>query len=148
LASSTLEPIKHRDGTPQRRQELFEDAVAVITRDYPRPLQIDDVGRAVAASRRQLQRVFAEVGDTSFREMLQTTRMTEARRLLERDGIRIGEVARAVGYHQPAQFTKAFRRAVGMAPTEFRSLAKGSPGSDPVWLGREFRSPARLRSGS
>jgi two-component system response regulator YesN len=121
-----LAPVHHRNGTAQRRQELFEDAIAVITRDYARDLQIDDVGRAVAASRRQLQRVFAEVGETSFREVLQATRLTEAQRLLARNGIRIHEVARAVGYHQPAQFTKAFRRGVGMAPTEFRNFAKGS----------------------
>jgi AraC-like DNA-binding protein len=118
-----METLRHRNGTAERRQQLFRDAVAVIVRDYSRDLQIDDVGRAVAASRRQLQRVFAEVGGTSFRELLQATRMAEARRLLECDGVRIQEVAAAVGYQQPAQFTKAFRRECGVAPREFRKRA-------------------------
>jgi AraC-like DNA-binding protein len=121
-----METLKHRDGTAERRQQLFREAVDVIVRDYSRDLQIDDVGRAVAASRRQLQRVFAEVGGTSFRELLQATRMTEARRLLERDGVRIQEVAAAVGYQQAAQFTKAFRRECGVAPREFRKRARRS----------------------
>ena len=30
------------------------------------------------------------------------------------------EVARRVGYRQPAQFAKAFRRYQGLAPSDFR----------------------------
>lgn len=115
--------IKHRAATAQRRQQLFEEAVEVIARDYARDLQIDAVGRAIATSRRQLQRVFAEVGQTSFREILQSTRMSEARRLLSADDLRIKDVARAVGYPEQAQFSKAFRRETGMSPREFRDLA-------------------------
>jgi AraC-like DNA-binding protein len=98
----------------------------VIARDYARDLHIDAVGRAIATSRRQLQRVFAEVGETSFREILQATRIKEARRLLSSDEMRIKEVARAVGYPQQAQFSKAFRREVGMSPREFRHLDRRS----------------------
>ena len=32
----------------------------------------------------------------------------------------VGAVARAVGYRQPAQFSKAFRRHHGRAPSELR----------------------------
>lgn len=78
------------------------------------------MARAVASSRRQLQRVFAEVGGTSFRELLALARMREAQRLLELDGMPIAQVAEKVGYHQAAQFSKSFRRYFGISPRTFR----------------------------
>jgi len=109
-----------RQGTAERRHELYRDALAVIARDYAKDLQIDDVARAVACSRRQMQRVFAEMGNTSFREVLATARMREARRLLARPEVPIQQVAARVGYHQPAQFSKSFRRWFGMSPRAYR----------------------------
>ena len=41
--------------------------------------------------------------------------------LLAHRGLTIREVALRVGYRQPAQFAKAFRRHHGVAPSEFRA---------------------------
>ena len=114
-----------RQGTADRRRELYRDALAVIARDYANDLQIDDVARAVACSRRQMQRVFADVGGTSFRELLARARMCEARRLLALQELQIQEVAARVGYHQPAQFAKSFRRHYGIAPRTYRTRVLG-----------------------
>jgi two-component system response regulator YesN len=112
--------VKHRDGTADRRAEVYRDALATIAREYSRDLQIDDVAHAVASSRRQLQRVFAEVGGTSFRELLATARMHEAKRLLAHTDLPVQDVAARVGYHQSAQFSKSFRRHFGTSPRVFR----------------------------
>jgi AraC family transcriptional regulator of adaptative response / methylphosphotriester-DNA alkyltransferase methyltransferase len=109
-----------RHGTEERRRDLYRDALVVIAREYATDLQIHDVARAVACSRRQLQRVFADIGNTSFRELLATARMREARRLLAGPGITIQEVAARVGYHQSAQFSKSFRRHFGVSPRAYR----------------------------
>ena len=50
-----------------RRRELYEEAAAIIEREYDPELELDDGARRIATSRRQLQRAFAEVGGTSFR---------------------------------------------------------------------------------
>ena len=109
-----------REGTEERRAQLYEEAVALIKRDYARPLRIEGVAHDLATSRRQLQRAFAEIGDTSFREVLAAVRMQHARNLLANQSIPIGRVAASVGYHQPAQFAKSFRRHHGTPPTNFR----------------------------
>ncbi len=109
-----------REGTEERRAELYQEAVALIKRDYARPLRIEGVARELATSRRQLQRAFAESGDTSFREVLAAVRMQHARNLLANQNVPIGRVAASVGYHQPAQFAKSFRRHHGTPPTNFR----------------------------
>jgi AraC family transcriptional regulator of adaptative response / methylphosphotriester-DNA alkyltransferase methyltransferase len=103
------------------RTSLFEDAIAVVERDFASDLVLDDVARRVASSRRQLQRVFAEIGGTTFREHLTRVRMERAAELLATNSLPVRAVARRVGYRQPAQFAKAFRRYRGVAPSEYRN---------------------------
>jgi AraC family transcriptional regulator of adaptative response / methylphosphotriester-DNA alkyltransferase methyltransferase len=109
-----------RQSTRHRRLALFHDALVAIRRDYPdEALSLGSVAHAIATSRRQLQRVFAEHG-TSFRGELQRVRMARAAELLRGGDLSVGAVARAVGYRQPAQFSKAFRRHHGRPPSDLR----------------------------
>ncbi|MEX2194514.1 MAG: helix-turn-helix transcriptional regulator [Thermoleophilaceae bacterium] len=110
-----------RNSTIERRRALYEDAIAIIEREFARELELDDVARRVATSRRQLQRAFAESAGTSFRTCLGEIRMRRARELLAEGSLPVRDVARRVGYRQPAQFAKAFRRRFGAPPSRFRS---------------------------
>lgn len=112
--------VAKRAGTIHRREALFREAAAIIERDFDRELDLESVAREIATSRRQLQRAFAEVGDTSFRGHLAKVRMRNALRLLQDGSAPVREVAVSVGYRQPAQFAKAFRRHHGAPPSDFR----------------------------
>jgi transcriptional regulator GlxA family with amidase domain len=94
--------------------------MAVMEQRYAEPLTVEEVARAVGTSRRQLQRVFEEQGGTTFRHHLAAIRMRIAAQRLD-SGHTIAAVARSVGYSQPAQFAKAFRRHRGMSPSEARA---------------------------
>ena len=109
-----------RPATIRQRAALFEDATEVVNRDYAADLSLDEVARKIATSRRQLQRIYAEVGDTTFRDQLTQVRMDRAADLLSQNGVTVREVANRVGYRQAAQFAKAFRLHHGMSPSEFR----------------------------
>ena len=115
----------HRPSTVRSRTELYQDAVAVVATNYARDIELDDVAREVASSRRQLQRVFAEVGGTTFRWHLAKIRMQQAAQLLRQGELTVREVAMRVGYRQPAQFAKAFRRHMGQTPKDYRRLHGG-----------------------
>ena len=110
---------------PARRRRLFEEALGLIERDYRRRLTVDDLARSTFASRRQLQRAFAESG-TSVSERLLAVRMERGAALLRDPGLTVEEVARAVGYCQPSQFAKAFRRHHGCPPSRWREAAEGA----------------------
>ena len=110
-----------RPSTIRLRASLLAEANAIVEREYASALALDDVARRVAASRRQLQRAYAEIGDTTFREHLTRVRMERAAELLAGRAPTVREVAHRVGYRQPAQFAKAFRRHHGVAPSDFRS---------------------------
>jgi AraC-like DNA-binding protein len=111
----------HRPATIRNRTSLFEDACHVIEEDFATDLQLDQIARRVASSRRQLQRAFAEIGQTTFRDHVTRVRMERAADLLATRNLTVREVARRVGYRQPAQFAKAFRRHAGQAPSAFRT---------------------------
>ncbi len=118
-----------RQSTRTRRRTLFEEALDAIRRDYSdQSLSLADVAHAIATSRRQLQRVFAEVGGTSFREYLAKVRMRHAAQLLREGAIPVREVAQSVGYRQPAQFAKAFRRHHGTPPSSLKGRSTNSNG--------------------
>ncbi len=110
-----------RPTTVQQRTSLYEDATSIVECDYASELSLDVIARRVASSRRQLQRVYAEIGNTTFREHLTEVRMHRAAELLSSGGITVREVANRVGYRQPAQFAKAFRRSQGVAPSGYRA---------------------------
>jgi AraC family transcriptional regulator, regulatory protein of adaptative response / methylphosphotriester-DNA alkyltransferase methyltransferase len=123
--------MTHRPATIRHRTSLFEEAVLIVEAEYASDISLDDVARRVASSRRQLQRSYAEIGRTTFREHLTKVRMERAAELLGTRRLTVREVAQRVGYRQPAQFAKAFRRHQGLAPSAFRSTgARGSlPGA-------------------
>ena len=120
-------PIQ-RPTTIRHRTSLFEDAVAIVETEYASDLSLDDIARRVASSRRQLQRAYAEIGATTFREHLTRVRMQRAADMLATRGLTVREVAYRVGYRQPAQFAKAFRRHHAVCPSDFRAREQSSRG--------------------
>ena len=113
-----------RPSTIRHRTSLFEDAVAIVEAEYASELSLDDIARRVASSRRQLQRSYTEIGQTTFREHLTKVRMQRAAELLAARGLTVREVAFRVGYRQPAQFAKAFRRHHGVSPSDYRAARR------------------------
>ncbi len=109
-----------RAGTVSRRTELYEDAVNVVESDLAADLQLTDIATRIATSPRQLQRVFAEVGGTTFRQHRAQLRLDRARDHLSR-GTSVSETALLVGYRHPAHFSAAFRERFGVVPSAYRA---------------------------
>jgi transcriptional regulator GlxA family with amidase domain len=117
-------PIQ-RPSTVRHRTSLYEDAVAIVESEFASELSLDDIARRVASSRRQLQRAYSEIGHTTFRDHLTGVRMDRAADLLSTTrGLTVRDVAYRVGYRQPAQFAKAFRRHHGVSPSDFRAARR------------------------
>lgn len=110
-----------RANTLRERRRLYLLARVIIERHYRRPLTLEVVAKALASSPRQLQRAYAQFGESSFREDLQAKRMAAAAELLAQPTIPVRDVARLVGYRQPPHFAQAFRRRYGVSPAVFRT---------------------------
>jgi AraC family transcriptional regulator, regulatory protein of adaptative response / methylphosphotriester-DNA alkyltransferase methyltransferase len=128
-AGSTLPA---RPATAALRLAALTQALDIVAREYGDDLTIDEVAARVLVSRRVLQRAFDDYLGLPFRAHLTAVRMARAADLLATSAAPVQTIARQVGYSQPTQFAKAFRRAHGRSPSEHRALASerrpGQPG--------------------
>lgn len=122
----------HRERTLHEHRRLYASATRIIERDVARSgLSLEGTAEELAISARQLQRVFRQVGRTTFRDYVLCVRMERAAKLLNEELRRavpvrsVAEVAAMVGYDQPAGFAKAFRRYWGKPPHQVRQARYG-----------------------
>jgi AraC-like DNA-binding protein len=74
---------------------------------------------ALNQSERSLQRKLRAEG-TSFSQLLEETRRELAQRYIENSRLSITETAYLLGFAEPANFTRAFRRWTGQTPSDYR----------------------------
>ena len=69
---------------------------------------------------RPLERRLLESG-TSHRLVIDELRFDEAKKLLKQTAAPISDVAAAVGFEDPANFSRMFRRIGGLSPRAYRN---------------------------
>lgn len=79
----------------------------------------DVVADMLHMSRRTLQRKLAE-GDATFQRLLDDTRRHLATDYIQRSQKSINEVTYLLGFSEPSNFTRAFRRWHGVSPSAYR----------------------------
>ncbi|MCI0429703.1 MAG: AraC family transcriptional regulator [Rhodospirillales bacterium] len=83
---------------------------------------VASLAKVMRASRSAFAERFTRVvGETPARYVAQV-RMHQARQWLVRDKVRIGVVARRLGYDSEASFSRAFKRLMGVPPNHVRSV--------------------------
>ena len=83
---------------------------------------IKELAHSQNLSTRTLDRYLRREG-VGFRELLKQERHTKACRLLDANELDITQIAYELGYSDPANFTRAFRREAGNSPRAYRSLS-------------------------
>ncbi len=83
-------------------------------------VSIEVTARALGIGARTLQRVLQQDG-TDFRRMTSAVRVERAKELLSETDASVTEISVTLGYSAPANFARAFRKATGSAPQDFRN---------------------------
>lgn len=116
----TIEDVA-RDWPSGAPQSLLEVTVSQIrTQVLAGGVMIEDIARSMDRSVRTLQRELERAG-TDFRSLANAVKIQRARELLRHTGGSITDVSAELGYSSPANFARAFRKATGVAPHEFRA---------------------------
>ena len=80
---------------------------------------VADIARHLGMSSRSLQRRLADLNFT-YRELVEKSRRTLARRLLRQTDYSLAEVAFMTGFSEQSAFTRAFKRWEGETPRSYR----------------------------
>ena len=97
----------------------LELMMTFIRHHIAEPLTVARVAESARCSETTAQRLFARHAGESMQSWIRQVRLHEAAALLRTTGLRVSEVAQLVGYPDPLYFSRAFRRAYGVAPSRF-----------------------------
>lgn len=109
------------NGLAEAPQSSYAGALRQLLRSYAsdRWLGIEQAGEVVGLSVRTIQRRLSDE-DTTYSEVLESTRSILAGELLETSDKSLAEIASHLGYTNQGNFSRAFRRWSGVTPNMFR----------------------------
>lgn len=109
--------------TPAEEQARFGrlgPAIREIESRFSEEFAMSELAERCGLSSTHFNRLFRDLLRMSPSDYLLALRIQEARRLLAMTSKSIAEVAFATGFYDQSHFTKRFRRATGMTPSEYR----------------------------
>lgn len=113
-----------RPGPSQHR--VMNAIVAAIYKCVDQEIKVSDLAEAANISVSTLERVFKQhMGTTPKKFILQAKLSTACERLV-RTKKSVNEIGASIGYSDHANFTRAFRKQMGVSPTRYRELYKDS----------------------
>lgn len=102
------------------RNYLVESVTALIRSRLDGSIALDEVAAELAISSRTLRRRLSDSG-VKFQELVDRARLAEAMNLLNSSDMPITEISSRVGFQDPSNFRRAFKRWTGQAPNQLRS---------------------------
>ncbi|GMQ90695.1 MAG: AraC family transcriptional regulator [Gammaproteobacteria bacterium] len=82
----------------------------------------ESIAKALHLSPRTLQRKLKEEG-TTYKQLLDTTRRELATQYVKQTHLSVNEITFLLGFSEPANFTRAFKRWNGVSPSQYRLSA-------------------------
>jgi AraC-like DNA-binding protein len=86
-------------------------------------LNIISLANAAGINQRTLQRRLAKYG-TSFTQLLTEVRIDLAKQWIQGQDYSVSEIAAKLGYNDPTNFSRAFRRVTGLSPSAYSKELK------------------------
>ncbi|QTP57453.1 GlxA family transcriptional regulator [Billgrantia antri] len=120
---------------------LVRRSIAVLEQHLGEPISMDALAERVGTSRRNLERRFRETLGVGPQKFARDLRLRYGLWLLHYTGKSVTEIGERCGFSDTAHFSRHFRSAFGMPPSEMRKRAEepGSERVDPFFLHIESR---------
>lgn len=109
-----------RTGSKDRTHHVIKRAVDYIESNFHKDISLDELAGELGISSYYFSKLFKEEKGEGFVEYLTKRRVDEAKELLKSPEHSIKEVGIACGYTDPNYFSRIFKKATGMTPTEYR----------------------------
>lgn len=102
----------------------LETAVSAIDSRFCDPgLKISDLARLCGMSERYFSRLFSRFYGTPPKQYIMNMRLGLAKSMLQNGNTPVGKIASICGFSSSYYFSREFREAVGLSPTEYRQIS-------------------------
>ena len=114
---------QHANKPPGRRTAVTAVQIRrYLDEHYKEPLSLETVGHALNISAYHLAHLFKNEMGLPPMQYVMKRRMGEAQTRLMDTAAPVADIAAELGYSNPWNFSSAFRRCVGMNPSEYRRV--------------------------
>lgn len=112
---------KNRDFTYHSKYEnkTIVNAIKYINKNFNKELSLEIVAKNSYISVNELCRLFKKHTGTTVTRYIMSRRITEAKKILK-NGASVSEAQERCGFSDYASFIRAFKRAVGMSPGQYK----------------------------
>lgn len=100
---------------------IVKNAMKYIDEHYNEKLTLPEVAEKTYVSQWHLSKLLNKEMKKNFSEILNDIRINHAKKLLEDSSLRIGDVAREVGFLDFAHFSRVFKKVEGISANEYRN---------------------------
>lgn len=114
LSSMPLEPKSSSD------KDICISMIQYCYKNYKEDISLQSLAQAMHVSHFYISHLFADQLHMSFRDYINSLRISQAEELMKNRSLTITEIAYAVGYNSIRTFNRCFRQIKGVTPTEFR----------------------------
>ena len=115
--AKTISLVPKGDAYQDRK---VQETIAYIKEHYTELISRDELAARLQCSPAHFSRLFTKATGYPYKDFLLQYRLEKAKDLLKHSHLQVAEIANAVGYQDPFQFTKMFRKRLGVTPRQFR----------------------------
>lgn len=109
--------IVHRDSSEEI--QLYSEILQCLIKNVYSNLTLDDIASICATSKSQIKRCFSKISEIGIHKYFIKLKIAEAIDLFYK-GMSVGEVSEKLSFSSPNYFCMAFKREVGLSPSEFK----------------------------
>lgn len=108
-------------GLSSMDEQFVQAVIAEIEKNIDNEyFSVEDLASAVGFSRSQLSRKLKGLSNKTPNQLIREIRLTKAQQLLEQKVATVSEIAFQVGYSNLSYFSKSYKEAFGVSPSEVR----------------------------
>ena len=109
---------------PQRAREYLNGYIQLVEETYRQHVKVEDLAHRLGISVSHLNGTCRELAGQPALQIMHERQLLEAKRLLTYTSMTIYEMSDVLGFSDPTNFTRLFRRRVGISPKAFRDRLK------------------------
>lgn len=108
------------------RIDYVDEAIFFMTNNYDRPITISEIASRLNLDRSYFSRLFKERTGKTPTDWLLDHRLSKAKALMRATDLKIGEIARSIGFDDQLYFSRKFHARCGISPAEWKKQHSGA----------------------